>query len=108
MDPQDPLLLVTSREEIKELFFEVFEDRICPEFESTSASSETQEREWLSNREAMDYLSLSKSTLERYRRQGVLDYYKIEGNFIRYRRADLDAWIEEHRVSKSSGSNGAP
>lgn len=54
-------------------------------------------KEWLTNREAMDYLGLSKATLQRYRKSGRLPYSKIGGN-IYYRFEDLAAILEENMV----------
>ena len=52
-------------------------------------------KEWLSNREAMDFLDLSKATLQRYCDRGILSFSKIGGN-IYYRYSDLVALLEEH------------
>ena len=52
-------------------------------------------KEWLSNREAMDFLDLSKATLQRYRDRGVLPYSKM-GNNIYYKYADLVRVLEDH------------
>ena len=60
-------------------------------------SAETSHKEWLTNREAMHFLGLSKATLQRYRTSGKLPYSKIGGN-IYYRYDDLTAILEEHVV----------
>ena len=52
-------------------------------------------KEWLTNKEAMDFLGLSKTSLQRYRASGRLPYSKIGGN-IYYRYADLVAVLEEN------------
>ena len=54
-------------------------------------------KEWLSNREAMEFLDLSKATLQRYRDRGILPFSKIGGN-IYYRYDDLVAVLEENLV----------
>ena len=50
---------------------------------------------WLTNKEAMEYLGLSRPTLQRYRASGKLPYSKIGGNIF-YRREDVDALLEKH------------
>lgn len=52
---------------------------------------------WLTNREAMAFLGLSKTSLQRYRSTGRLPFSKIGGN-IYYRYADLVAVLEENLV----------
>lgn len=50
-------------------------------------------KEVFTNREAMDFLGVSRSTLQRWREDGLLPYRKIHGS-IRYTRADLDKALE--------------
>ena len=59
--------------------------------------AKTGPKEWLTNREARDFLGLSKTTLQRYRSEGRLPFSKIGGN-IYYRYADLVAVLEDNLV----------
>lgn len=52
------------------------------------------DKEVFTTKEAMQYLGVSRSTLQRWRADGILKYRKINGS-IRYTRADLDAMLEE-------------
>ena len=54
-------------------------------------------KEWLTNKEAMDFLGLSKTSMQRYRASGRLSYSKIGGS-IYYRYADLVAVLEANLV----------
>ena len=54
-------------------------------------------KEWLTNREAMAFLGLSKTSLQRYRSSGRLPFSKIEGSIF-YRYADLLAVLEANIV----------
>ena len=54
-------------------------------------------KEWLTNREAMDFLGLSKTSLQRYRSSGRLPFSKIGGN-IYYKYSDLVAVLEANLV----------
>ena len=45
-------------------------------------------KEWLSNREAMRFLSLSKATLQRLRSSGALPFAKVN-SAVYYRHEDL-------------------
>lgn len=55
------------------------------------------ERDWLTEREAADYLGLTHSGLVRLRREGIGPrYYRVgTARGIRYRKADLNEWIEK-------------
>jgi excisionase family DNA binding protein len=49
--------------------------------------------EWLTQQEAEEYLSVSRTTLWRWQKQGKLTVYKF-GRQRRYKREDLDALAE--------------
>ena len=55
---------------------------------------------YLSETHAAEYLSLSKKSLQRWRfnRQGP-PYVKLNMKTIRYRREDLDQWMQDRLVS---------
>ena len=72
----------------------------------------TEERHYLSTREAAHYLGLSARTLNRYRVSGDGPVFHRFGGRVRYRRADLDAWAQARRrvstVDDGSVLAGAP
>lgn len=51
--------------------------------------------------EAARYVRLSKPTLERFRIGGGGPVYVKLGSAVRYRKADLDAWLES-RLTRST------
>lgn len=53
---------------------------------------------WLSRREAAKYIGVSPATLQRYQADGLIPFSKIGGR-VWYRRDDLDAALDSHRVS---------
>lgn len=55
--------------------------------------------EWLSDKTAADYASVSTSTVERWRRAGL--NYHIVGGLVRMRRGEIDSWIASHTSSRS-------
>lgn len=58
--------------------------------------------QYLTPQQAADYLGMSKSFLDKARVHGDgPPYFKI-GNRVRYRRDELDAWMEAHRMSNTS------
>ena len=56
----------------------------------------------LDQREAARLLRLSERTLERLRLQGGGPLYVKAGRAVRYREADLEAWIAARVVSNTS------
>jgi excisionase family DNA binding protein len=54
-------------------------------------------KEWLTIEEACEYLQVSKSTIQNYRRNGVLGFSQINSK-IYFRRSDLLAHLEKHYV----------
>lgn len=57
----------------------------------------------LNNQQAAQYIDVSPGTLEVWRsqRRYGIPYHKIGGK-VRYRREDLDRWLESRRVSSES------
>jgi excisionase family DNA binding protein len=56
----------------------------------------------LSQRQAAEYLCLSERTLERWRVQGSGPRFVRCGRCVRYREADLEAWIAARVVASTS------
>ena len=52
--------------------------------------------------EAAIYVRLSKPTLERYRTQGGGPKFLKLGTAVRYRKPDLDEWLESRLVRSTS------
>ena len=56
---------------------------------------------WLSEKQAQEYLGVSRATLLRFRQAGKLTAYKIGGaRLLRYKQGDLDQLIEQGRVNE--------
>ena len=70
------------------------------------------EGQYLSTREAADYLSLASRTLDRYRIRGTGPVFHRFGGRCRYLQSDLDAWAASRRrvstVDDGSVLDGAP
>ena len=59
----------------------------------------------MDTREAAAYLRLGKPTIERFRMTGEGPRYAKLGGAVRYRRCDLDAWLES-RLTQSTAERG--
>lgn len=60
--------------------------------------------EILNTHEAADYVRLGKPTLERFRISGDGPMFCKLGGAVRYRRADLDEWLQSRLVRSTSES----
>ena len=62
----------------------------------------SEERNYLTTRQAADWLGLSARTLDRYRVSGEGPVFHRFGGRVRYLRADLDAWAATRRRASTS------
>lgn len=61
-----------------------------------------QKKTWLTEKEAIEYTSFGKDTLQKFREEGTrngkkLPYVRI-GTNLRYRRSDIDKFFENHII----------
>jgi len=56
----------------------------------------------LNTKEAASYVRLGKPTLDRLRISGGGPRFAKLGGAVRYRKADLDAWLESRLLSSTS------
>jgi len=60
--------------------------------------------EILNTRETAAYTRLGKPTLERFRLTGEGPRYAKLGGAVRYRRCDIDAWLESRLINSTSAN----
>ena len=83
-------IIVTSKPELARLIEESVARGVAesiPEEETT--------KEWLTNPEALEFLQVSRPTLQRLRSSGKLSFSKVGGK-IYYRCADIEKLLEEN------------
>lgn len=93
-------VVITSKDDLQRVLDDTLDETI-PRLLKELKPPQEPPKEWLSNREAMEFLDLSKATLQRYRSDGTLPYSKIGGN-VYYAREDLLRVLREHRVGGNS------
>jgi excisionase family DNA binding protein len=54
-------------------------------------------REWMSIKEAADYLAVSPDWLYERRRNSQLPHYYRHGGKVRYVKQELDEWLQQTR-----------
>lgn len=60
-----------------------------------------EEQIWYTVKEACEYLRISKPTLYRYCKDGLLAYYSLPGGGRRFKKEDLDALLEPGKADAS-------
>jgi excisionase family DNA binding protein len=65
------------------------------------------EQEIMTLQELAAYLKIAEKTLYGYAQKGTLPGIKI-GTAWRFRKADIDAWLEERRQHTESSRGGKP
>lgn len=84
-------LIITKPDTLSELVSKA----VRREFEAhQSLSDNDSQNEVFTNRQAMEYLHVSRSTLQRWRNEGKLPYRKIQGKIL-YTREDIESMLEE-------------
>ena len=63
---------------------------------------ETAPTDLLSDADAARTVSVEPRTIRLWRQRRGLPFLKITGKVCRIRRADLDGWLEQHRVALTS------
>jgi len=58
----------------------------------------TEEKKYLTQDELAEEYLISKSTQSKYRMTKKIPFIKIGGRYIRYKRADIEAWLDAHSV----------
>ena len=74
------------------------------EFKTVPLRSSSSNNLILTTPEAAQYVRLGKPTIERFRLTGEGPRYAKLGGAVRYRRCDLDAWLESRLTSSTSAS----
>ena len=60
-------------------------------------------QELMTRTDAADYLGVTKDTLAQMASRGIGPRFaKLSGRLVRYRRADIDAWIEDNLTDTPS------
>jgi predicted DNA-binding transcriptional regulator AlpA len=66
----------------------------------------TEQEHALTTKQAAKFIGISEAALRVWRADGVGPrYYKAGTKLVRYRRADLERWIEEHLTSSREPAN---
>lgn len=81
-------LVIVPKSDLQDLLDKSFRSALISFLEASQPEKPTAPKEWITNGEAQTLLGLSKTTLQRYRADGILPYSKLGGN-IYYRVSDI-------------------
>ena len=62
----------------------------------------TRNEEWLSGKDVVEMLGISSRTLQNWRDQNAIRYSQI-GDIIRYKKTDIDEFLDEHVIKEKCG-----
>ena len=63
-------------------------------------------QELMTRNDAADYLGVTKDTLAQMASRGIgPQFAKLSGRIVRYRRTDIDAWVEEKLTNTPASAN---
>ena len=96
----DSTVIVTTRAALDESVARAFE-RALTKLPREGEPAQPNRIGWLSNREAMAALDVSKATLARWRSDGTLAYSKV-GASVYYAADDISALLESRRVRRAA------
>jgi excisionase family DNA binding protein len=74
------------------------DQQIIERLDRIEAKIENQRDEYLTFEEGADYLNFSPSYLYKLTHQNKIPFYRPNGKKIRFKRSELNAWIEAKRV----------
>ncbi|MEA1916064.1 MAG: helix-turn-helix domain-containing protein [Campylobacterota bacterium] len=66
--------------------------------QSVSEQTKSKDTGWLTPKSLEDEYGFKEATISKYRITGKIPFYKIGSKFIRYKRSEIDEWIEKHKV----------
>lgn len=95
-------LLITVDETKLEEFLSLFND--IKKLSHLALSNMDVREEFYSSNDLLKMLKISKKSLARYRSEKLIPYIHING-LIRYKKSDVDAFIDEHYISKKLKEN---
>lgn len=68
--------------------------RLCM---NKNASASDNKNEILNERQVVDLLGVQPRALRRFRKELGLPYIKISSKVLRFKKSDIDAWLDKHR-----------
>ena len=93
----DTLHILTTRDDVQSFIRDCTKEAVIQIKDEITAQPEL-EKEWLSGREVMTLLDISRPTLLRWRNDGKLTCSRI-GGITLYRRDDIRAFLLSHRLA---------
>lgn len=89
------MLEILTKNDIQNLIKEVLSLK-----EMVAEVQAPERKEWLTEEEAMNYLKISKSTIQRYRRDGLLHFSQYQKQ-IWYKYEDINEFLLESYTGRS-------
>ena len=85
-------ILIINKDDLKKLVEELVKHLEDNEIIKQNGS---ETKEWLTNKEVCEFLSVNTRTMQNYRDKGIISFSK-HGSKIYYQQKDIDAYLESH------------
>jgi excisionase family DNA binding protein len=74
-------------------------DVLFYDFAVTKPKGQTMNEKLMNTKELAEYLGVARSTLIQYRKDGTGPVYIKLGHLVRYKKMDVDIWVEEKKTT---------
>ncbi len=74
-------------------------DVLFYDFTVTKPKGQTMNEKLMNTKELAEYLGVARSTLIQYRKDGTGPVYIKLGHLVRYKKMDVDIWVEEKKTT---------
>ncbi|UOQ64840.1 helix-turn-helix domain-containing protein [Hymenobacter volaticus] len=96
-DPLEVLPALLTLPQFRWLLNTILDEKLKPLFALLQADQQQSQAEYLTTKQALDLLHLSKPTLNKLRRLQIINSYYSSDKRVLYKRSELIAYLESHK-----------
>ncbi|RYU83814.1 helix-turn-helix domain-containing protein [Hymenobacter persicinus] len=91
---QEATLIVLSLPQFQDLFNSLLDEKLSPFVQAIKAGGKQGGVEYMTTQQALDFMHLSKPTLNKLRREGRITAYNSSDKRVLYKRSELAAYLD--------------
>ncbi|SHI90556.1 DNA binding domain-containing protein, excisionase family [Hymenobacter daecheongensis DSM 21074] len=95
---QEAALVLLSLPQLRGVLSVLLDQKMQPLLDAMSKGAQHGISEYFTTREALEFVKLSKPTLNKLRREGRITAYNSSDKRVLYRRSELVAYLEKAKV----------
>jgi hypothetical protein len=92
--PPETALILLSLPQFQGLLNSLLDEKLRPFFQALKAGTKQGDVEYLTTQQALDFIHLSKPTLNKLRREGRITAYNSSDKRVLYKRSELAAYLD--------------